>query len=344
MDGLRGLLAVYVMCGHALPFTTLPAWAIAPFGHGEAAVDLFFCLSGFVIPASLAHHQRAWRFLRARARRLLPVYLSVLAVSTGLLFAGDPLAAMPWVGSAGRDIWAPGLPAHPLAQLAAHVTLTQGLIPAGLLPFAYVTLLGPAWSLSTEAQFYVGLAWLGAGRQRLAIALLIALAAAWALAPEGGGFAMSRAFLPAAAAYFALGLASAVWLNGGARAPFALCLAAALLLAGSPAKMLLPLAWVAVLCLQTGKRGALLESPVLLALGALSYPLYLVNEPVQRALALLIAPHAGAHFTALWLPPALALPVLAAAALHAGLERPLARAGYHRHPPAPLPSARNHPI
>jgi peptidoglycan/LPS O-acetylase OafA/YrhL len=41
LDGLRGVLAVYVMIGHAMPFVLLPGWAKAPFSHGEAAVDLF---------------------------------------------------------------------------------------------------------------------------------------------------------------------------------------------------------------------------------------------------------------------------------------------------------------
>ena len=49
LDGLRGVLAVYVMISHALPFTAVPHWMAAPFHHGEAAVDLFFALSGLVV-------------------------------------------------------------------------------------------------------------------------------------------------------------------------------------------------------------------------------------------------------------------------------------------------------
>jgi peptidoglycan/LPS O-acetylase OafA/YrhL len=46
-----------------------------------------------------------------------------------------------------------------------------------------------------------------------------------------------------------------------------------------------------------------LQSPPLLWLGALSYPLYLVHEPVQRLLAVVLAPWLTGHglaFSLLW--------------------------------------------
>src|SRR5271156_1891928 len=111
MDGLRGVLAVYVLLGHALPFTGLPGWAISPFHHGEAAVDLFFALSGLVIVQSLEKFGgNFWPFMAARARRLLPVYFLVLALSMAVLLAGDPLPSMPWVGPDGAAFWSAGLP------------------------------------------------------------------------------------------------------------------------------------------------------------------------------------------------------------------------------------------
>ena len=65
LDGLRGVLAVYVMLGHAMPFVRLPAGLARPFGHGEAAVDLFFALSGLVIINSLERmHGPCWRWRR----------------------------------------------------------------------------------------------------------------------------------------------------------------------------------------------------------------------------------------------------------------------------------------
>ncbi|MGO9817078.1 MAG: acyltransferase family protein [Acidocella sp.] len=329
MDGLRGVLAVYVMLGHALPFTCLPGWVTAPFHHGEATVDLFFALSGLVIANSLERFD--WRFapfMVARARRLLPVYCLVLATSVCLTALGDPLAALPWVGAEGRNIMAAALPEPLLPHLLAHLTLVHGLIPQSALPYAYVTLLGPAWSLSTEWQFYV-LIGLAAPRRlgRFALALL-ALGAAYRALPLGSEF--SRAFLPDAAPFFALGLASAVLLRGGGARSFWLCLigACALALPGGVEKVFTPLAWGLVMLAQRQSWGAVLESRTVQYLGAVSYPLYLVNEPVQRAMALLLGPLAhgnAAWFTAVFLPLSIGLTLLCAAWMHHAMERPLMR-------------------
>lgn len=151
MDGLRGLMALYVMAAHAVPLAALPPWAIAPFTHGEAAVDLFFALSGLVIVNALERHDgRFYPFMATRARRLLPAYFCALMAGFLLLPAGNSLTSMSWVGKAGRVIVESRLPPLWPWHFAAHVLLLQGLIPPSLLPYAYITLLGPAWSLSTE--------------------------------------------------------------------------------------------------------------------------------------------------------------------------------------------------
>ena len=106
-------------------------------------------------------------------------------------------ARMPWIGpdSAARAIWSDGWPAAWVAELAAHLTMLHGLFPHGVLPDAWVSFLGAAWSLSTEWQFYALVALIGArlgrgelGRWRLVLLLLgLALAAvAWQqMAPPG---------------------------------------------------------------------------------------------------------------------------------------------------------------
>jgi peptidoglycan/LPS O-acetylase OafA/YrhL len=322
MDGLRGVLAIYVMLGHALPLTCVPGWVAAPFRHGEAAVDIFFALSGLVIANSL---KRFGPFMAARAWRLLPVYFLVLAFSIWVMALGDPLAALPWAGADSRAIVSPGLPVPLLPHLAAHLLLLHGLIPQSVLPYSYVTLLGPAWSLSTEWQFYVLIGLITPKHLgRFALALL-AVGASYRSLPLAGEF--SRAFLPDAAPFFALGLASAVYLRGGGSRAFWLCLfgACALGFLTGPEKALTPLAWGLVLLAQRHSWGAVLESRMAQYLGAISYPLYLVNEPVQRALALLLAGRGEMAFTALFLPLSLALALLAAAGLHHGIERPFMR-------------------
>jgi peptidoglycan/LPS O-acetylase OafA/YrhL len=328
LDGIRGLLAVYVMLGHALPLTIAPAIIQSLFRHGEAGVDLFFALSGLVIAVSLQRFGGNFRpFITARARRLLPVYLPVLAASIAIGLCGDPLRTLPWAGIQARDIISATLPIPLWPHILAHITLLHGVIPDRILPCAYVTLLGPAWSLSTEWQFYliIGLA---APRHLGRFALIIlAIGAAWHLLPYGAEF--SRAFFPDAAPYFALGLASAAWLRGE-RKTLLPCLigACAIGLLTSPEKAIPPLIWGGIMLAQAKPWGVILEHRALQYLGAISYPLYLANEPVQRAMALLLGPIAAGNaplFSAIFLPASIALSLILAAALHHGIEIPCMR-------------------
>ncbi len=71
--------------------------------------------------------------------------------------------------------------------------------------------------------------------------------------------------------------------------------------------------------------GSPLAARPLLYLGAISYPLYLVNEPVERLLALWLGPllgHQPLHFSLVFLPLSGLLSLAAAALLHHGVERP----------------------
>jgi peptidoglycan/LPS O-acetylase OafA/YrhL len=353
LDGLRGVLAVYVMLGHAAPFVALPGCVEAVLRHGEAAVDLFFCLSGLVVVQSLERFGfAAAPFLTARARRLLPVYFVVLAAAVLLLAAGSPLPGMPWVkaGSAGGDIWEPGLPAGFYWHLLAHVTLTHGVIPQSVLPWAFVTLLGPAWSLSTEWQFYAVVAALRLRNLGLLAVLLLAVAVVYRLLALPEYWQFSRAFLPDAAGYFALGVASAVLLRGGGTWVFAGVFAGVCglgLFSDVPSRALTPVIWGFVLMRERwpGWGGAAASKVMGYArlrranpsygplgwrltqwLGEISYPLYLVNEPVQRACAMVVAPLAhgdAAVFTAVWLPVAVVAPVLVAGWVHRLVETPM---------------------
>ncbi len=367
LDGLRGVLAVYVMLGHAMPFVRLPAALARPFAHGEAAVDLFFALSGLVIINSLERaHGTFWgrfgHFMLARAWRLLPVYFCVLALAVVLIELPSPMPVMPWIAhsQAAQQTWAMQ-PPHPLLwHLAAHVTLLHGLIPQGLLPYAWISLLGPAWSLSTEWQFYLLAALtvplLPKRPLQIAALGLLGLGAVYHFAalslPPAWQF--SRAFLPDAAPYFAIGIASALWLRGGSPLLLGLCLAATCALgfaSAVPAKALIPLGWGLALLAQRWPAlpllPRLLDSRTAQYLGAISYPLYLLNEPVQRGLALLLGPvtHGDAAlFTATWLPLAVVMPILAATLLHHAVELPLMpRRGARRWPLLQPRRAARHP-
>lgn len=100
---------------------------------------------------------------------------------------------------------------------------------------------------------------------------------------------------------------------------------------GGAAKLLPPLAWTLCLVVQVRPVGLLgLASDVLRArplqiLGALSYGIYQVNEPVQRLFGAVLAPWADGDaflFSVLWLPGAVVLPTLAAAVLYRWVEVP----------------------
>jgi peptidoglycan/LPS O-acetylase OafA/YrhL len=344
LDGLRGCLALYVMASHVAPFAAVPgAWAWLPglVSHGRAAVDVFFVLSGLVIVQSIEGFQgRAWAFLLARVGRIFPVYLVCLAA--GVATAGFSVAptALPWLGPAAWDIWP-----HPVAdawwpRLAAHLAMAHGLFPAGVLPDVWTSFLGAAWSLSTEFQFYAvvavaALAGTGLKARRLAVGLLAAavLGQAWqAAAPAGAQF--SRAFLPLAGQYFALGIASLGVVRGAPGRFFAIVLAAcvAICLPGGADKALPPLVWAVCLLAVLGRGGVvlrplqwLLTAPAVRWLGAISYPLYLVHAPVQKLIGAWAAGWAGgdgAVFDALFLPLAVAVPIAAAAGLHRWVELP----------------------
>ncbi len=374
LDGLRGLLASYVLVSHLAPFLALPPpldRVAAAASHGTAAVDMFFVLSGLVIMGSLDSF--AWQplpFLIARASRIFPVFLVVFAASIGVEALPDPLPAMPWVAadSLAHGIWSTGWPAAWGAHVLAHLTMTHGLLPDGSLPYAWVSFLGASWSLSTEWQFYALMALAAARMGRAPVpplrlaALFLALAAsgaAWAaFAPPPLRF--SRAFLPNKAQYFALGIVSAAMLParagpgeaasagsaGGARrarpsAAYLVVLAATLALStlqpGGAGKLLPPLVWTACLAAQLlpDRRflrplAAALAAKPLLWLGALSYPLYLVNEPIQKLLGVGLAGIAGgdgALFDLGFLPGSVLLPLAAAWWLHHAVERPALRWG-----------------
>ena len=342
LDGLRGLLAVYVLLGHMAPFAVLPAWIQTAVSHGGAAVDVFFMLSGLVITQSLRSAQGLARpFLIARTVRIFPVFLAAFALAVALEPTSCGFEHMPWVSprntahaicrSFWPDTWAP--------EIAAHLTMTHGLFPHAILPHVWVSFLGSAWSLSTEWQFYI-LALLTGGRGERLCRILFALALAglvwqWT-GPEDWQF--SRAFLPNKGHFFALGVASVavVRTEPGAVRRYALMLAATLAVCaagGTPGKLLPPLIWTACLWVQMHPAcppARFLSSRRMGYLGAISYCLYLINEPIHKMLGQplgWLAEGDPALFTLLWVPAAIGLPILVSAALHWYVEAPAQRWG-----------------
>ncbi|HTW68746.1 MAG TPA: acyltransferase [Acetobacteraceae bacterium] len=346
LDGLRGALAVYVMLGHLAPFAMLPVWLISLLSHGGGAVDVFFILSGMVIVQSLeSFNWQARGFLIARVARTYPLYLVMLAFAVAVQAVPTDFARLSWVAadSVAHDIWSVGWPHAWAIEIATHLTMTHGLLPDALVPGGWISFLGSAWSLSTEWQFYLLALWLGAwrGPRRMAEAFLVLAAAGllWqALAPPDWVF--SRAFLPYKAQFFALGIGSAGLVRGDRLRRYMLILLATLVVCAVTqrgGKLLPPLIWTLCLAAQLHPGAALLRplarmlrSRVMLWLGALSYCIYLTNEPVQKLLGLGLAACVGGNgvaFTMVWLPGAVLLPVLLSIVLHRWVETPMLRWG-----------------
>jgi peptidoglycan/LPS O-acetylase OafA/YrhL len=358
LDGLRGLLAVYVLLGHMAPFALLPNWTQILFSHGGAAVDVFFILSGLVITESLDKVRgEAAPFLLARTARIFPVFLPMFALSVVIQSTSCGFEDMPWIGprDAARAICREDWPIDWPAQVIAHLTMAHGLFPNGVLPHAWVTFLGSSWSLSTEWQFYLlALGIIGAGARRIGtgpasarrlgceLMLLAAAGLVWNLTvPEGWQF--SRAFLGNKAHFFALDVVSIAVVRGQRRGRliYGATLATSLMICafqGFPGKLVPPLVWTLCLAAQMRPDKAGLQQIAWLLrcrtaqyLGAISYGVYVANEPIHKLLAAGVSRLADGDatvFDAIWLPSALLLPILVAAWLRDHVERPALRWGH----------------
>lgn len=157
LDGLRGILAIWVVICHL----TVTVGLQCPhfLSDGNIAVDVFIILSGFVIFHLLSMEREKYgTFLVRRLLRLYPVYLICLLLAIALL----PL----WINaisSLGVDsiynqqrlTIAAQSQKHFWKHLAAHLTLVHGAVPQNILPGSSYAFVGQAWSISLEWQFYL---------------------------------------------------------------------------------------------------------------------------------------------------------------------------------------------
>ncbi len=97
LDGLRGFAAISVLIFHMGLWLNIPS--LAP--NSYLAVDLFFCLSGYVLPLAYQHRMDSLPtllFLRIRLARLMPLIVLATAISASYMvfafrkrFAGEGL-------------------------------------------------------------------------------------------------------------------------------------------------------------------------------------------------------------------------------------------------------------
>jgi peptidoglycan/LPS O-acetylase OafA/YrhL len=161
------MLACWVMLGHiGLQCGISPQSAptlkwVAQFNRTPGhAVSLFMILSGFVIFFLLTKSQETWgTFLLRRFFRLYPVF--ILCFIAGILI--NPIHQyiclhVPW-NNDGGIILQSQMSRHDqqflLQNILLHVPLLHGTVSETFAPFAETAFLPPAWSISTEWQFYL---------------------------------------------------------------------------------------------------------------------------------------------------------------------------------------------
>ncbi len=174
IDILRAIAALAV-CFHHFNRESLTGRTLyAECSHyGNYGVDIFFVLSGYVIPLSLLKSgftlSRFPIFLKARFFRLYPAYILAAVLTIGLWYASS---------------WIPGFrgampPALTVLQIFANITLTCDLLHQSWFGVVF-------WTLAIEAQYYVlvalsfGMLFSPQGRQQL---LRYGTLFAWLLMP-----------------------------------------------------------------------------------------------------------------------------------------------------------------
>lgn len=159
LDGLRFLAVVPVVFHHATP-RPLPGIL----GKGPLGVDLFFAISGFLITTLLLReHARTGSvdvraFYVRRARRILPLYYAVLALT--VVRALSLAEASP-------------VRAHFFESLPFFATFTTTWFVDFAVP--HPVLFAYSWSLAVEEQFYAVFPWIVRRGPRVALAVVLAL-------------------------------------------------------------------------------------------------------------------------------------------------------------------------
>ncbi|MET4838201.1 peptidoglycan/LPS O-acetylase OafA/YrhL [Bradyrhizobium japonicum] len=143
IQGLRGVAALTVLIVHLQDMPLLAGflppiwpWLEATVNMGGHGVELFFMISGFLIPASLMRHRSVGKFFLDRALRILPVFVILHLI----LFTAGPLVGYKFFK--GID-----LPTY----------LKLFFVNLAFLPDALGLPIGQqnAWTLSYEWAFYI---------------------------------------------------------------------------------------------------------------------------------------------------------------------------------------------
>lgn len=325
--GLRGVLSWWVVIGHlAYVFSQ----NLGELSHNRSAVDVFIVLSGFVIMSLLDTKREAYKpYIIRRFMRLFPIYAVVLTLSAATLalqqfgldaapFETDRTASRIAAMEAARQAIVP--------HMLAHLPMLHGLVPTALISKVDTSIVGQAWSISVEWQFYLlaplvfwGL--IGRWRSKLAVGLG---ACGLFILSRFGPLSSNDAFIGGSVGWFAVGIGTYFGFKArDNRLAVVLVAAGATALAGfgmviqSPGAVL----WAIVMLWLIGSVPAFvkrlitsaLTNPVVLALGNVSYSTYVVHMLViYLSMALLSILHLPAH---IYVPALIAMTIVGTAAL-----------------------------
>jgi len=293
--GLRGIAAIAVFFGHA-QFDLL--WRGAFWFSGlysffywqNAAVDLFFMLSGFILNYVYLKNRRTdWRtYLTARFARICPLYYAGLVAVLAMNFVSAHL------GHAPSGDFKPSI-------LIPNFAMTQEW-PA---PRAVPSINFPSWSISVEVFLYLAafplFAFLFARRpvhRGLCFALLLASIAVDAVfsGRMTGPHPFQYSGLVRGVSGFAAGFLLCELLYGreeplvpgGVEITFGIL--ALLILPFNSLHFLLPIAFALLIAFTyspASRLAVILGSPLFAFLGAISYSVYIWHFPVIKACTLL---------------------------------------------------------
>jgi peptidoglycan/LPS O-acetylase OafA/YrhL len=160
-EGLRGYMAWWVVVSHIVLLTEIgriyPNALVTFLGSGDRPVRVFIILSGFVIThLRFKNGEPYGTYLRKRARRIYPIYLVALAFAIVTMPAWLHINTMSLAnGNAAKYVNFQTVTHRLPVHILAHLTLLHGLLPDEVLPLGSISILGPAWSLSLEWQFYL---------------------------------------------------------------------------------------------------------------------------------------------------------------------------------------------
>ena len=328
VDGLRAAAALWVVLFHVrvfsgahLPFAPLDFFARS----GSTGVSLFLVISGFCLYLPFAAGRqsrfRTGSFFLRRIRRLMPAYYCSIAFALALnLVGGGALGFGPM--SVGAVV----------QQVVTHVTMTHTLFAS-----TFYALNGAYWSLGLEWQLYLALPILIVGAKRIGLAPTLAAAvlvnAAYRLAlasatsaglvqPGVVAAVVLPNLLPGRWAEFVFGMvvaelyargrlerlpsvAAFAWVPMMGVAVFADKLSVSHLFYGAAFALLL------VAALGPGSAvGRIFSWRPLVALGIMSYSLYLVHQPVVQALAYVLRHDAALSTTWTFVALVALLPVI----------------------------------